>query len=165
GDDDFSVTFNDDLATTASDFVDSHAEDLEELGITVVASDDTLTFTANTEDYVLPTISNDSGNLNGSVGEPTETPIPVAGGCQTVYETTVITNIVCEDCDPIFTDLFVSEAPEPFEMVDWVKEAKTYSDTALMGIRFRGKKTILAPDESTKDGVPFYNSSVKLRVA
>lgn len=165
GEDDFLVTFNDDLATTASDFVDSHAEDLKELGITVVASDDTLTFTANTEDYVLPTISNDSGNLNGSVGEPTETPIPVAGGCQTVYETTVITNIVCEDCDPIFTDLFVSEAPEPFEMVDWVKEAKTYSDTALMGIRFRGKKTILAPDESTKDGVPFYNSSVKLRVA
>lgn len=89
----------------------------------------------------------------------------IQGGCQTVYETSVVTNIVCEECDPMFTDLFTSEAPDAYDFVDWTKVEPAYSETALMGIRIKAKETISAPGEDLRDGVPFYNSSVRLKVA
>lgn len=89
----------------------------------------------------------------------------IQGGCQTVYETSVVTNIVCEECDPMFTDLFTSEAPDAYDFVDWTKVEPAYSETALMGIRIKAKETISAPGEELRDGVPFYNSSVRLKVA
>lgn len=89
----------------------------------------------------------------------------ITGACQTQYETTVLTNVVCEDCSPLLRDLFVSEAPVPFEGIHWTKEDKTYDATALMGIHLKGKVNILAGGEEYRDDMPFVYSSTRLSIA
>lgn len=89
----------------------------------------------------------------------------VTGACQTLYETTVLSNIVCEDCSPLLRDLFVSKAPESFEGVHWTKEAKAYDAQALMGIHLKGKVNILAGSEEYRDNLPFVYSSTRLSIA
>lgn len=90
---------------------------------------------------------------------------PIAGACQTQYETTVLTNVVCEECSPLLRDLFVSEPPKPFEGVHWTTEAKTYNASALMGIHLKGKVNILAGGEEYRDDLPFVYSSTRLSIA
>jgi hypothetical protein len=159
------ATFNSSLTQTATDFVTAHEDDLAALGITVTANAAVLTFVNEDEDAVDITITNASGDLAGTVAEQSNVEGNIEGGCQTVYSTTVTTNIVCDECDVIFNDAFTSEAPDPFDFTDWVKEEPVYSETALMGIRIKGKETISAPGEDLRDAVPFYNSSVRIEVA
>jgi hypothetical protein len=83
-------------------------------------------------------------------------------GCQRTYETTVVTNVICNECDPIFGDVFVSEAPADFDLKPWIKDAPTYSDTAEMGIRFRAKDNILSGSEEYRDDMSFVAESVRL---
>lgn len=90
---------------------------------------------------------------------------PVSGACQTVYTTTVTSNIVCEDCDPILRNDFETEAPKDFGFFSWTKEEPTYSENALMGIKIEGKETVQLPGEYLRDGVPFIDTSVRLSVA
>jgi len=89
------------------------------------------------------------------------TTIPPAG-CQTTYETTVVTNLVCQECDSIFRDVFVSEAPSDFSGNSWVSAPKTYSGTAKMGIRVRGKRSTLAGNEFLRDDMFFFDGSVEI---
>lgn len=86
--------------------------------------------------------------------------------CQRTYETTVATNVVCEECDPAFRDIFESEAPSPFDMVEWEKDAPVYDATAKMGIRIRAKESLLGSNgEALRYDMPFLNTSVRLEVA
>lgn len=89
----------------------------------------------------------------------------LVGGCQTVFEADVVTEIVCDECDDMLVDMFTSEAPEPFDFVDWTKAPKIYNPDALMGIRIKAKETISSPSEELRDGTPFINSSIRLKVA
>lgn len=89
----------------------------------------------------------------------------ISAACQTQYETTVLTNVVCEECSPLLRDLFVSEAPAPFSGIHWTPEAKTYDNTALMGIHLKGKVNILAGGEEYRDELPFVYSSTRLSIA
>lgn len=91
---------------------------------------------------------------------------PTAGGCQTVYSTTVLSNLVCEECDPIFQDIFSAEAPHSFEMIDWVevKEGDWNAD-ALMGIRVRGKKQIMAGSEGFRRDTPTIYTSTRISLS
>lgn len=66
----------------------------------------------------------------------------------TTYQTTVTTDVVCEECSPVLNGLFTSEAPAPFDQIDWKKASKVYSETALMGITFKAKPIIFAGDEN-----------------
>lgn len=84
--------------------------------------------------------------------------------CQTTYSTTVLTDIVEEECDPIFRDLFEEEGPEAYGYTEWDEPAKSYSATAKMGIRLRGKETITKPGEFLRDGVPFIDTSTRISV-
>jgi hypothetical protein len=84
--------------------------------------------------------------------------------CQTVYSTSVVTSIVEEECDPIFRDLFISESPSAFGFTEWTEVDKVYSATAKMGIRLRGKETIVNPGEFLRDGVPFIDTSTRISV-
>lgn len=84
--------------------------------------------------------------------------------CQTVYSTSVVTNIVEEECDPIFRDLFEGESPEQFGYTQWEEPTPSYSATAKMGIRLRGKETIVKPGEFLRDGVPFVDTSTRISV-
>lgn len=89
----------------------------------------------------------------------------IKGACQTQYETTVLTNVVCEECSPLLRDLFVAEAPAPFMGIHWTPEATTYDSSALMGIHLKGKVNILAGGEEYRDELPFVYSSTRLSIA
>lgn len=89
----------------------------------------------------------------------------IRAACQTQYETTVLTNVVCEECSPLLRDLFVSEAPAPFGGIHWTPEAKTYDASALMGIHLKGKVNVLAGGEEYRDELPFVYSSTRLSIA
>ena len=162
---DYLATFASTLTQTATNFVTAHEDDLLAVGVVVEAAGAVLTFTFDDSAYVAPTITNATEDLVGTIGEPSNVEGDLNGGCQTVYTTTVTTNIVCEECDNMFTDLFTSEPPHAYDMVEWTKVEPTWSETALMGIRIKAKELISAPTEELRDGVPFYNSSVRLRVA
>lgn len=85
-----------------------------------------------------------------------------AAACQRVYSTTVVTNLVCEECDDIFRDVFVSEAPEMYEGIGWVKADKVYDPNAKMGIRVRGKRASIAGNEFLRDDMFFFDGSVEI---
>ena len=89
----------------------------------------------------------------------------ITGACQTQYETTVLSNVVCEDCSPVLRDLFIAEAPAPFAGIHWTPEATTYDATALMGIHLKGKVNIFAGGEEYRDELPFVYSSTRLSIA
>lgn len=154
------ATFNADLTTTASDFVTAHAAAiLSATGQVVTANAGVLTFAVTADSFDEPSIANVSGDLAGAV-VTTYTDDEFA--CQTRYETTVNTNLVCEECDAIFRDVFVSEGPGLFEGIGWVKAAKTYSSTAKMGIRVRGKEAKLGGNEMLRDDMFFFWGSVEI---
>lgn len=86
--------------------------------------------------------------------------------CQREYETTTASNVVFEECDPAFRDLFETEAPETFDFVDWDVEEKVWDATAKMGIRIKGKDFTLSPNgEALRHQFPYYNSSLRIEVA
>ena len=89
----------------------------------------------------------------------------VEGYCQTVYSTTVTSNIVCEDCDPALRAAFETEAPDDFEYYNWTTQDPVYDANAKMGILIQGKETVNVPDEYIRDSVPFINTSVRVSVA
>lgn len=86
-------------------------------------------------------------------------------GCQRTYQTTVETNLICEECDPIFGDVFSSEAPSRFEATSWEKAEKSYSADAKMGIRVRGKRASIAGNEFLRDDMFFFDGSVEISLA
>lgn len=97
----------------------------------------------------------------------TELADPAPSGCQRTYETTVATNIVCDECDPIFNDTYSAEAPLDFDLYSWIEQepAPVVDQECLCGIRVKGKETILTPDECLRDEVPFISTSVRIKLA
>lgn len=98
---------------------------------------------ASVEEYTI-TIPHDrcgekhTGILKATYGESVEE--VATAGCQTKYKLEVMTNIVCDECDPAFLEAFKSDAPLPYGEYKWKKENKEYSEDALMGIRITGKR-------------------------
>lgn len=160
-------TFNTDLATTEADFVTAHAAAiLLATGATVTYAGGLITFTAPSGTLPLISVTNVSGILGGTVSAVAGSGTAVSGvACQTVYRTQVFTDIVCEECSPLLRDLFVAEAPFPFEMVYWVAETPVYNEDALMGIYFEGLPNIMAGSEEYRDEVPFIYSSTRISVS
>jgi len=160
------ATFTTNLTTSANNFVTTHAATiLAAKGVTVTANTGVLTFVGATASLTgsALSITNASGDLAGTVG--TLTAIPVTGGCQRVYQTTVVTDVVCDECSPIFLDTFVSEAPQDYDFVSWEPVEAAFDEAALMGIRITGKPFILNPNEWLRDSVPFYETSTRIKVA
>lgn len=90
----------------------------------------------------------------------------VKGGCQTQYITTVKTNLVCEECDPIFKDYYKADAPKSYDTRDWSPVVSgTTLTNCLCGIRFKGKVLEVHPDECLRDEIGFIDSSVMVRVS
>lgn len=85
--------------------------------------------------------------------------------CQTEYSTTVVTNVVCSECDDAYNDLFVAEAPLPYGTAHWKKAPKTYSAAAKMGIRFKAKPIVLIGSEEYRDFMPDFATSARLKIA
>ena len=164
---DYLVTFDTDLTTTADNFVTAHAAALLVAGVTVTAALGYLTFTATTEIIETITITPvGEGTLDGTFASIVS--IPETGGCQSAYQTTVISNLVCEECDPIFKDFYLTEAPAPFEGKSWVKESNTtttVSGNCKCGIRFKAKTFVIDGEEALRDIVGFTESSTLIQVS
>ena len=91
------------------------------------------------------------------------------GGCQTRYITTVVSNIVCDECDDIFKDSFITEAPNEYEGRSWKFSASNPNsspvDNCKCGIRFKAKPFVLNSDECYRDDISFVEDSVRIRVS
>lgn len=161
---DFTATFDSDLSTTAANFITTHQAALEALGISVENDDEELTFVyPNTLEI---TVANTDGNLDGGVGEAEVEMVEDRQNCSTRYTTTVVTNLVCDQCSDIFKDYFRSETPANFDTYAWKKvEFTPEYDGCLCGIRFKGKEIISYPDEYTRDTFGFMENSTKIEVS
>jgi len=80
------ITFNTDLATTASDFDTAHSAAYTAVGITVTASGDDIIFTAAVAGtaFDVPVITNATGDLDGTVVETTDNATVTAGPVMTI---------------------------------------------------------------------------------
>lgn len=162
----YTVTFDTDLTTTADNFVTAEAANiLANDGLTLTASAGVLTLISSTIAAGTSGISiaNDTGDLAGTV---VDTSPLFAAGCQRVYETTVITNLVCDECDDIYKDSYISEAPGKYMNRSWVLTSPTQDDYTgcKMGIRVKGKLLQVFADECVRD-MGFIDSSVKVRMS
>lgn len=164
---DYIATFDVDLTTTADNFIATHgATILSTHDVTVTADTGVLTFVGPNAIIDAITITNVVTNLAGTLA--TSSPIPYRQACATKYTASVTTNLVCEECDPIFNDFYEATAPESFDEIDWFEEDNTDvspSGNCKCGIRFKSKAFVLDSDESLRDLVGFVETSTQIQVA
>jgi hypothetical protein len=157
--------FATDIATTITNWVAGNAAAiLAATGATVAkGTGNTIVFTDLSEGFNIAAAANSTFTL--TLGDLTNVGTATTGACQTVYRAIVTSGVVCEECSPILRDLFVVSAPAPFQGIHWVQAPVTYSSTALMGIRLKGKVNIFAGGEEYRDEMPFVYSSTRLSIA
>lgn len=90
-------------------------------------------------------------------------------GCSKTYKATVTSNLICDECDPIYLDMFTTAAPGDYDTIEWVEspvnatlEANT---NCLCGIKFKAKPFILKSGECFRDRINFKEDSVRIRVS
>lgn len=96
------------------------------------------------------------------------------GGCQHKFKTTVVTNMVCDECDKIFKDFFVSKAPESYRGRNWKRLGAVAGDQSIIadpipknckcGILFRGIDYMISPSDCLIDRLTFQEGSVRIAV-
>jgi hypothetical protein len=159
------ITFNTSLTQTVLDFVNDHEEDLNAVGITLSADGATIVFTGPDALVADPGFAQVESDMVASTFDVEM--IPLRQACQTKYVASVITNIVCDECDPIFRDYYLSKAPANYDVYVWVKEesAPLPSGNCKCGIRFKSRPFVIAGEEALRDIIQFTESSVQIRVA
>ncbi len=161
----YTATFASDLTTTANNFVTTHAAAILEAGVVVTANAGVLTFEGSNTLLESVGITNATLTLDGDLGdlEPTED----RKACQTRYELPVITNFVCEECDPVFKAFWTSEAPEPFDNKEWtlISGDVNADENCLCGIKIKGKTFVISAEEALRDMAGFTETSVKVRAS
>lgn len=162
----YTINWNTDAATTATEFFNDESTNiLAASGVTLTnAGAGTLTFSGLTTlvDAIVFTEGDVLGTLAASVA------IPERAACQTKYTTSVLSNIVCEECDPVFKDFYVTEAPESYEEIDWFEENNSDTEPSgncKCGIRFKSKAFVIDSDEALRDITGFVETSTQIRVA
>lgn len=124
------------------------------------------------ETYTITVPDNECGEdrldeINGNYAS--EVLLVTAGvACQSTYSTTVVSNIVCDECDDIFKDYYVTEAPADFDLYSWeleVNPAALPEGNCLCGIKFKSKVFVIDMEECLRDLVGFTETSTQIRVA
>lgn len=160
------ATYATSLTVTADDFVTAHAADLlSDHGITVTANAGVLTFAGGSDAFPVISIANATGTLNGTLAAVDYGTTASAGACQRVYSTQVITDVICEECDPMFLGQFTSEAPQAYDFTEWELVLPEPNEDALMGIKLTGKPFIWRPTDISRDQIPFYETSTRIEVS
>lgn len=160
----YTTAFNTDLTTTAADFVTAHAAAiLADTGIVVTSALAVITLTGDVVGF--PSVVAVAGGLTEAVSALDLVTDASTGGCQRVYSTSVVTNVMCADCDPIFTSLWTATAPADYDFIPWTKVVPASDATAKMGILITGKPFILDPAEALRDQMPFMETSVRFKIA
>lgn len=163
------ATFATNLNTTAVNFVTAHASAIfTESGVTVTADpvSGKIYFEGLTTIVSAITITNVTTNLAGtpSVVEA----LPSREACTTKYLATVGTNMVCEECDDVFKDYFLSKAPEIYDGVQWnlvTRASNSGTDVdCLCGIRFKAKLFKMEPDSRHFYKYPYIETSASIFV-
>lgn len=145
---------------TAAAFVSAHAAAiLADTGAVVTSATNVITFTDSAVGF--PSITSAAQTV-GAIDYLTTATV---GGCQRVYSTEVITNLVCDECSDIFLQQFTSVAPTSFGFTEWTKITTATSDTAKMGVRLIGKPFIWTPTDVSRDEIPFYETSTGISVS
>lgn len=150
---------------TAADFVAAEAAAiLADSGITVTArGDNTLVFTGDTGLINAITITGDVTWVTNIIAMPNRR------ACQTKYEATVITNMVCEECDPVFEAMFTSDAPEKYDGNNkWTKLVEPGAAPAgncLCGIRIKAKPFVIDAEEALREDLAFVETSASIKAA
>lgn len=160
------ATFATDATTTASNFVTANAAAiLAAEGLVVTSALGVLSFNGLSVGFPTITFTNVTLTLAGAVSVVDILTTAVTGGCQTVYSTSVITNIVCQECSNIFLDNYTSVAPVSYGFIEWDLVKSPKSETALMGLKLKGKPFDMIPTEATRDTIPFFETSTKIGIA
>lgn len=161
------ATYGTSLTATAAAFVTTHAADiLADEGVTVTSNAAVLTFTGPTAIINALTITNATTNLAGTLG--TAAVLPFRQACHTKYTTTVISNLVCEECDPIFKDVYTTSAPGNFDTYAWSLVADNTTQpngNCKCGIRIKSKIFRISPEEALRGGINFLESSALLNAS
>lgn len=160
------ATFATNLTTTATNFVTTNATALLAAGVTVTALAGVLTFKATDAKVAGITITNVTTDLAGTLAAAVS--IPVDAACQAGYQTKVVSNIVCDECDPIFKDYYITEAPESFDGRSWTKVADATtspSGNCKCGIRFKAIPFRISPEEALRGNINFLETSAEIRVS
>ena len=159
------ATFATSLAQTAANFVATHAAALSaDKGVKVSASGAVLTFENLRDAFPTITVANTTTDLNATLAAVAN----IEAGCQTKYVTSVLTNLVGEECDAIYKDAYLSDAPEAFDTTDWVKFADSTTEKSgncKAGIRFKSRVFTLDGDEALRNLVGFTETSTQIKVA
>jgi hypothetical protein len=166
---DYLATWDTSLTVTATNFVTLHAADIATNNdIVVTDAAGVLTFVGPDSEWVLPTIANTTTDLSGTVGTVTAITVDDRNACQTRYTTSIVSNIVCDECDPIFKDYYVTEAPAPFDIYEW-EAVGTVSvhgaGNCKCGIKFKSKVFMIDMEESLRDLTGFTETSTQIRVS
>lgn len=158
----YSQTYATSPTVTATNFVTAHAANiLSASGVTVTSTGAVLTFAAPA--VAFPTITAVAGGLTETLTNAELVVTPVVGGCKRTYATSVVTNIVCADCDDIFANHFYAEAPTEYDGMSWEATPVAFDETAKMGIKISGKPFSLFPEAYEEDFIPFIETSTKIR--
>lgn len=160
------ATFATSLTLTASNFVTAHAATiLAAKGVVVTAANGVLTF-ANVG-VAMPTIArtNLTGDLTGTLADVAD----VAAGCQTKYTTSVISNLVGDECDAIYKDAYITAVPYAYDNIDWEKASNDQtiekSGNCKAGIRFKSRVFQLDGDEALRGLIGFTETSTRIQVS
>lgn len=126
----------------------------------------------STEKYYITLPDDECGNsmledLQNRFPELEITDYGTPAGCQHSFQTTVYTNMLCSECDPIFEGYFHSSAPASYMGREWklLEPAQTLGSNCKCGIRFRGKDILLSPSECLVDKMEYIEDSVKIAVS
>ena len=97
------------------------------------------------------------------------------GGCQHKFKGVVVTSMVCDECDEMFKDFYVSKAPEAFRGRNWKRLGAVAGDGSVVadplpknckcGILFRGIDYMLSPSDCLIDKMTFEEGSVRIAVS
>jgi hypothetical protein len=171
GGEDYIITFSTNPTTTGNNFVTAHGAALLAEGITVTNNAGVLTFTAETAELLEDASFVVTGEADFDVvfGEVEPDIVDDRKACQTRYVATVVTNMVCEECDPVFVDFWTASAPEPYGQAAWYlspgQEEINKGGNCLCGIRIKGKPFVLSGNEAIWDYVQFTETSTKIQAA
>jgi len=168
---DYAITYATSATVTAGNFVTAHAVALAALGIVVTSTLGVLTFSAEEvallEDISFTVTGADAFNIVFDAVTPVQ--VPDRKGCKTRYVATMVTNMVCLECAPVYQDYWVTEAPEPYGQAAWYlspgQAEINKGGSCLCGIRIKGKSFVLSGNEAIWDYVQFTETSTKVQAS
>lgn len=162
------ATFATNLNTTSANFVTTHKANVElATGGTLALVANKAVFTIPTVDYDAITVTNATTDLAGTVATTTRPILLESIACQSTYQITVGTNMVCDECDDIFKDYYIGVEPQPYDGNEWVEYFENEvveSTSCLCGIRFIGRLWEMNPETALMYKVPFIEDSVRIEV-